>query len=79
MKNLSIVCVVVVAFWIGKCTQKNEKFTDLLFEKNVEALAGVDDDRYKYCYGSGKVDCYDGTKVERQSTVWGLGDNIETE
>lgn len=31
----------VVALWIGKCTQKNEKFTDLLFEKNVEALAGI--------------------------------------
>lgn len=49
MKNLSIVCVVVVALWIGKCTQKNEKFTDLLFEKNVEALAGVDDNWY--CVG----------------------------
>lgn len=80
MKKLCIFSMVMMAILIlGKPITKNEKASDLL-KRNVEALASVkNDDAVKFCYGSGSVDCYDGTKVEWQTSFWSLDENSETE
>ena len=62
-------------------SQVESKNVDHLTLENVEALAIPEwgDGGTYFCIGSGKVDCYDGTKVERQDSFMSLGDEYETE
>lgn len=79
MKKLLLVVIVVAAFATKSVCQK-EKENDVVLE-NVEALADQEweDGKFHVCIGSGKVDCFNGDKVERQDSFMSLGDEYETE
>lgn len=79
-KLLMVVMVVSVAVYVSKSTSRKESENDVMLE-NVEALAVPEwgDGGVYFCYGSGKVDCYDGTKVERQDSFMSIGNEYETE
>jgi len=82
-KMIKIAFVVAIAFVSGINVfnaQKLAVLSDVAME-NVEALAIPEwgDGGTYFCIGSGKVDCYDGTKVERQDSFMSLGDEYETE
>ena len=79
-KSLLIVMVVAVAVFVTKSACQREKVNDVVLE-NVEALADPEwgDGCTYFCYGAGKVDCYDGTKVERQDSFMSIGNEYETE
>ena len=57
-----------------------KKINDVVLD-NVEALAIPEwEDGCTYlCIGSGKVDCYNGDKVERQDSFMSIGNEYETE
>lgn len=58
---LLFVSVVVTTVFALKSFHHKPSSDDLLMQ-NIEALAGGEI-HYKYCIGSGDVDCPDGTKV----------------
>lgn len=79
-KSFLIVMAVAMTAFVTKSACQKEKVNDVVLE-NVEALAIPEwgDGGTYFCIGSGKVDCYDGTKVERQDSFMSLGDEYETE
>lgn len=79
-KLLLVVIVVAVAVFATKSACQKEKLNDVVLE-NVEALADQEweDGKFHVCIGSGKVDCYNGDKVERQYSFMSIGNEYETE
>lgn len=79
-KSFLIVMAVAMAVFVTKSAYQKEKVNDVVL-KNVEALATFEweDGGIYYCTGSGKVDCFNGVKVERQDSFMSLGDEYETE
>ena len=71
--------MVVLAIFIAKSAQREEVVSDLMM-RNVEALAELEKDlRPSKCWGSGKVDCFTGDKVEYRFFPYGVDDELETE
>lgn len=79
MKKISLIGLVVLAIFIAKSAQREEVVSELMM-RNVEALAESEKDlRPSKCWGSGKVDCFTGDKVEYRFFLYGLDDELETE
>lgn len=79
-KLLLVIMVLAVAVFATKSACQKEKLNDVVLE-NVEALADQEweDGKFHVCIGSGKVDCYNGDKVERQYSFMSIGNEYETE
>lgn len=61
--SLLFVVVLVAAVTVGKVSRQKGEVNELLMS-NIEALAAGEDGWHDtHCYGSGNVDCPDGTKT----------------
>ena len=78
MKYLCMVGVLVLAIAIAAKSGSNERVLSDIMLENIEALSQTEDKQYS-CYGSGKVECFDGIRVEAQYEFWSWGDEEETE
>ena len=79
MKYLCMVGVLVLAIVIAAKSGSNERVLSDIMLENIEALSQTEDNKRYICYGSGKVECVNGDKVEVQYEFWSLGDEEETE
>ena len=79
LKVAFVVAIAMVAGINVYNSQKTEVLSDVAMA-NVEALAESEKDlRPSKCWGSGKVDCFTGDKVEYRFFPYGLDDELETE